>query len=170
MKLAFCLAVAVLCGCSPAPEPPPRSIAADAPRAEPLRFAFVTLDGRPVTAATYHGRMTVVALVATYDSASQAQALFVETAFRKHTPRINALMLVLEPESNRTLVETFVEVLALHYDVAFADADTIAGEGPFRGLHHVPSIVLLDKNGREVWRNLGVIDDRALGEAITAHE
>lgn len=151
---------------------PVYGVASEAPAASgpARRFSYVTLGGKRVSHKSYAGRMTVIALVATYDTASQAQARFVNQLYVHHTPRVNALLLVLEPPHHRPLVEAFVQSLDLRYDVAIADPQTIAGEGPFPGLHHVPSVVLLDREGREVWRNLGVADDETLGAAIRQHD
>ena len=51
-----------------------------------------------------------------------------------------------------------------------ADAATIVGEGPFAGLHHVPSVVILDKEGREAWRHVGFVDQARLEAAVKAVE
>jgi hypothetical protein len=110
--------------------------------------------------------MTVVGFAATYDIGSQAQARFINEVVFKHTPRINALLLVLEPPENRPLVEAFASSLDLHYDVAQADEATTSGRGPFPGLHHVPAVVVLDRRGREVWRHLGLVEANTLHEKI----
>lgn len=164
MSLAVALAA---CGGAEPTEPVYR-VATEVPSASgpKRRFAYQTLDGRRVGHLSYAGRMTLIAFVATYDTASQAQARFVNEVVATHAPRINALLLVLEPPHHAPLVEAFVQSLDLRYDVAMADAETIAGEGPFTGLHHVPSVVLLDREGREVWRNLGVVSDEQLRKAI----
>jgi hypothetical protein len=60
------------------------------------------------------------------------------------------------------MVEAFVAALNLPYPVAMADRATLAGEGPFRGLHHVPSIVILDREGREAHRRLGIANTTTL--------
>ena len=119
-------------------------------------FAFPLVDGGMITSGALRGRMTVVALAATYDTASQAQARFLNAVVMRYKPRINAVLLVLEPAHHAPLVQAFAASLNLRYPVAIADKDTIAGKGPFPGLHHVPSLVLLDRQGREVWRQLGV--------------
>jgi hypothetical protein len=75
-------------------------------------------------------------------------------------------MLVMEPPQNAPLAQAFADSLGLSYDVALADAATIAGKGAFPGLHHVPSIVLLDRGGREVWRHIGVVEAQELDRAI----
>jgi len=54
--------------------------------------------------------------------------------------------------------------------VALADSATIAGDGPFAGLHHVPSIVILDRESREVFRHVGLIEEAALEQAIRSVE
>ncbi len=174
--LSACSCAALLLACAPAeaprrPSPSPAASSASAvPTGDVTSFVFMTIDGRAVSSAGYRGRMTVIVFVATYDTASLAQARFVNSVFRRHTPRINALMLALEPSQNAPLVETFAHTLELGYDVALADEATIAGKGPFPGLHHVPALVLLDRDGREVWRHLGVTDARTLDDAITAHD
>lgn len=157
------------CGAEPveAPDEAPDPVATT-PSGKPERtFSYVTLDRRLVTHLTYRGRMTVIVFAATYDAGSQVQARFVETVFRRHAPRINAMMVVMEAPQNAPLAQAFADSLGLSFDVVMADAATIAGEGPFPGLHHVPSVVLLDRRGREVWRYLGVVEARALDDAIS---
>ncbi len=125
------------------------------------------IAGEPVDLIeTLAGRLSVVAFLATYDVASQAQARFLSSVSRSHKPRINVAALVLEQPENKPLVEAFVGVLHLNYPVALADAATIAGEGPFAGLHHVPSVVILDREGREAWRHIGLTDEAALDAAL----
>ncbi|WP_437631257.1 TlpA family protein disulfide reductase [Sorangium sp. So ce854] len=140
---------------------------AEVPARGPVRaFSYETLDGRELSTASLAGRFSVIGFVATYDMASQAEARFLAGLFRDHTPRINAALLVLEASENRPLIEAFVATLKLPYPVALADAPTIAGEGPFAGLHHVPSVVILDPEGREAFRHVGLITQEALEEVL----
>jgi hypothetical protein len=150
-------------GAEPAPEMP---LTAE-PRVGPVRdFRFDGLDGRPVTGTSLRGRMTVIAFATTYDAASQAQARFVQSLLRSHAPRINALLLVLEPPHHQPLVAAFAATLELSYPVAIADAATIAGKGTFAGLQHVPAVVVLDREGREVWRRVGLVEQEDLDAAL----
>jgi hypothetical protein len=112
----------------------------------------------------------VIGFVTTYDVASQAEARFLAGLLRDHKPRLNVALLVLEPPENRPLVEAFAATLKLPYPVALAGAATIAGEGPFAGLHHVPSVVILDREGREALRQLGFTTQNALEELVRAVE
>lgn len=169
----FLLLLASLVACTPEPvvaETPPLAVTAAAPTGPVRSFAFRTIAGSAVTSEGYKGRMTLVGFAATYDMGSHAQARFINEVVFKHTPRINALLLVLEPPNHRPLVEAFASSLDLRYDVVHADEATTAGNGPFKGLHHVPSVVLLDRDGREVWRNLGLITADKLSEAIAKHD
>jgi hypothetical protein len=165
--LAMCVAA---CGASEAKSTPPPKPVVVAPRGAKVHFEFTTLSGAPLSTSTLAGRISVIGFAATYDFASQAQARFLAVLLRKHTPRINVALLVLEPPENQVLVETFVQTLRLPYPVALADAATIAGQGPFTGLHHVPSVVILDAEGREASRHLGMMDDAALEKAVRAVE
>jgi hypothetical protein len=147
------LAALNACGSPPPPvEAPPAPV--EGPR---VLFSYPTIDGGTLSTETLAGRNSVLAFVTTYDPASQAQARFLTGVVRRHVPRINAGIIVLEPEEHRPLIEAFGHALGLPYPVALGDKATIAGEGPFQGLHHVPSIVILDRDGREVWRHLGIV-------------
>lgn len=176
IRTALWLAAAATIACSSDPEPvapkPPSSPFAIVPvgAAPERRFAFNTVDGKLVNQGNFRGRMTVVALAATYDTASLAQVRFLETLVRTHTPRINALLLLLDPPENRPLVDAFAASLDVSFPVAVADEATRAGKGAFPGLHHVPSVVILDRQSREVWRKLGLSDGRELASALNAHD
>ena len=135
-----------------------------------MHFVFETLEGKAITSVGLRGRVTVVAFLTTYDFPSQAEARFLSSIARRHTPRVNVVGLILEAAENRPLAEAFTAALALPYAVCLADEATIAGEGAFAGLHHVPSIVILDREGREAYRHVGLIEEAAIEEAIRAVE
>jgi hypothetical protein len=137
---------------------------------DPVRFSYETLQGKALTSESLRGRITVIAFLTTYDFPSQAQARFLSSVTRRHTPRINVVGLILEAPENRPLAEAFTDALTLPYPVALADEATIAGEGAFAGLHHVPSTVILDRQGREAYRHVGLLDEIQLESAIRAVE
>lgn len=161
--------VLVACGAS-GPSAEPAQPLALAPSRSPVQFAFETLDGQSLSTESLHGRISAIAFIATYDVASQAQARFLAAIARTHVPRINAALLVLEAPENLPLIQAFTEALPFKGPVAMADAATIAGKGPFAGLHHVPAVVLLDRRGVEVWRSVGLTEEAALEEAIVRAE
>jgi len=137
------------------PEPPP-------PDSPPIDFVYETADGGRLTAAELRGRFTVLAFVATYDLASQAQVKILGLVQRDHTPRVNVAVIAMEPVENRPLVIAFQQSLDLHFPVAIADARTVEGRGPFSGLNQVPSTVILDREGREVFRHAGTLDEKKI--------
>lgn len=170
LRLALALAAAAFacaaCGAPPAESQ--KSVAPVAPlaaRGPVLRFSFEAIDGRKISTESLAGRVSVIGFYTTYDFASQVQARTLASVARHHVPRINVAGLVLEPPENRMLIEAFASTLNLGYPIALADTLTITGNGPFAGLHHVPSVVILDREGREVWRKIGLIDEAAL-EAV----
>ncbi|MDC3955635.1 TlpA family protein disulfide reductase [Polyangium jinanense] len=165
LLLAF-LAAPVACSSTPPPDAPTQPLV----RGPRIVFSYETLDGGALSTDTVAGRYTVIGFVATYDDSSHAQARFLSTLVRRHVPRINAGLVVLEPPHHKLLVESFAKVVDPPYPVAMADEATIAGAGPFQGLHHVPSVVILDPQGREVFRNLGLATADALDAALRALE
>ena len=176
MMLAALWFVAPWCllGCPPSAEPEepmsgPAAVTPSGPA--PVRsFSFATVDGGRVTHTMLRGRMTVIAMVAPFDGASQAQVQFLEVLSRRHQPRINAMLLVFDHPNNRPLVDIFASHFAVSFPVALADSATLAGKGPFVGLNVVPSVVILDRQSREVWRHYGLVDTKTLSEAVGAHD
>lgn len=144
-------------------------VAASAP-GPVLNYAFTAVDGRPISTEAFVNRVTVIGFFTTYDVHSQIEARFLASLAKRHTPRINAAAVMLEAPENQPLVDAFVVSLGLPYPVAMGDAATIAGGGPFAGLHHVPSVVILDREGREAFRRVGFLDEASLEAAVRAVE
>jgi hypothetical protein len=156
-------------GCASKGQAPDASVSANTSTA-PLQFAYTAIDGRAISTEKLRNRISVIGFFTTYDMASQQQAHFLGLLERHHTPRLNVAALMLEAPENLPLVEAFVASLGLRYPVAIADSATIAGEGPFTGLHHVPSVVILDRAGKEVWRHVGFLNEAGLEAAARAVE
>ena len=151
--LLLTIALGAACA-SQRPEPQP--VFAEIPRGSPLSFQYQLADGKGVlTSQVLRGRSTVIAFLTTYDLASQAQARFLSGLMRKHE-LINIAAIVLEPPDNRPLIVAFRDALELEYPVALGDASLIAGHGPFGDVRSVPSTVVLDSEGRLVWRHVGL--------------
>lgn len=138
------------------------------PPSAPISFAYPTTDGQTLSTSSLAGRYSVIAFITTYDHFSQAQARFLSTVVNKHVPRINAGAIVLEPPENRILVEAFTKVVAPPYPVAMGDEAAIRGEGPFVDMREVPSIIILDPQGREVWRHKGLANKDVIDAALDA--
>ena len=163
--LSFGAAACVDAGPPPIVQPP-----APEPGGPPVSFAYETADGGILTAASLRGRYTVIAFAATYDLTSQAQLKVLTQIQRDHKPRLNVAALVLEPAENKPIVVAFANGLGFAFPVAIADERTLAGHGPFEGLRAVPSVVILDREGREVLRHVGPLDKKQLEDALTSVE
>jgi hypothetical protein len=167
--LALILALSAA-GCSGKTASAPPLVPASLASGPPVAFSYEALSGKPLSTESVAGRVTVIGFIATYDLHSQAEVRFLTSLGRNHVPRINVAFLVLEAPENLPMIKAFVASLGITDPVAIADADTIAGKGPFTGLHHVPSVVILDQQGREVWRHLGILQERELEQAVRAVE
>lgn len=148
--------------CVPAEPLPPDVPPAPPPSSPPVEFGYPTTGGGRLTSVELRGRFAVIALVTTYDLASQAQLKVLGLLARNHAPRINVAAIALEPVENAPLVEAYATGLRLPFPIALADERTVEGRGPFEGLRHVPSIVILDRDGREVFRHIGAMDEKPI--------
>ncbi|MCC6648241.1 MAG: TlpA family protein disulfide reductase [Polyangiaceae bacterium] len=158
-------ALVALAGCGSTRAPSPRPAHA-APSGPPVEFSFESIDERDVSSAALRGRATVIAFVTTYAAPSTIQARYLKKVAADHVPRINAALVFYEQAENRPLVRIFRDALGLSLPIAMADAESIAGRGAFKGLDTVPSVVVLDPSGREVWRKVGVADATELQRAL----
>ena len=89
-----------------------------------------------------------------------------EQLLHTHRPRINVGGVALEAPKYAPLVEAFAVSLELDYPVAMADYATLGGRGAFGNVRGVPTIVVLDAEGREAWRREGVATARQIEEAL----
>ncbi len=147
------------------------------PTAEPLRaerevgsvpvvFAFGTTDGSELSSETTRGRATAILFVTTYDIVSQLVAQRLEGVLRTHVPRANGGAVVLEAPKYAQLAAAYRSTLSLSYPVAMADSLTLSGGGPFGTVAQVPTLVVLDRSGREIWRRTGVAEAREIERAL----
>ncbi len=161
-------AVALLCvGCSPAApraaEPVPRS-------GPPLEFAFGVLDGTVLSAEALRGRVTALLFVTTFDLPSQAAARRLAEVQARHVPRFNAAAVALESPENATLVGVFRDTLALPYPVALADRVELQSSSAFGAVDRVPTLIVLDREGRAVRSHVGIFETPALVEWLREAE
>lgn len=156
--LGHCLA-----GCvhEPIPPEPPAVVSG-----RPLEFSYVAPDGTPISSETMRGRTTLVALVTTYDWASQLLLRRVNQALVSHVPRLNALGVVLEDPSYSVLLDTFSNSLDLAFPLVMADQATLDGSGPFAPLAYVPTLLVLDAGGGLVARLQGPVDRAQIDSAL----
>ncbi len=126
-----------------------------------VAWTFAGTDGSAVTANDMLGRVTIVLFLSTYDPASQIAAARFDHCIHTLPRRTNAIAVAMEPPDYAVLVSTFRDSLRLTYPVLMPDPATLLGQGPFGKIDVVPTWVVLDPYGREVWRGIGV---RALGE------
>jgi hypothetical protein len=123
----------------------------------PRAFDFVTIDGSHLSTAGTAGRVTVVVVITTYDLGSQVMMRELATVARSRTPRINAGAIVLEPPKNAPLVEAYAHSLQVPFPIALADQATLESRGPFGAVNVVPTTIVLDADGNEVWRREGAM-------------
>jgi peroxiredoxin len=136
-------------------------------RSEAISFAFGTTDGGEFSSRGTRGRATLVLFVTTYDLPSQLQARRLDDLLRRFRPRANAGAVVLEAPKYAVFADAFRSTLSLSYPVAIADDDTRERHGPFGRVDRVPTLVILDRDGREVWRKSGVVSTKEIETELT---
>lgn len=139
-------------------------------KGDPLAFRYPNVLGGDLASDDLRGRVTVLLLITTYDVPSQAEVEFLTRLHKEHVPRLNTALIVLEPPESRDIVREYVRALAIDYPVGMADAATIAGRGPFKELQHVPSVIILDREGKERFRHLGPMKYADLKAAVNKVE
>ena len=106
----------------------------------------------------------------TFDLASQLMARRLNETIRRHAPRANAGAVILEAPNHGPLAEVFRQSLGLVYPVAMADSLGTLEGGPFGVVDRVPTLVVLDRSGRQRFRRSGVLTLEELDEALRAAE
>jgi hypothetical protein len=163
--IAALFTASVACGGAAKPEPIP-GVSAQPDSRAPIEFEFDSLDNRPVNAASTRGAPTVIAFTTTWDLMSQAQVDFLVKMAKHDGESVHYALVALQESKDRELVEVYAQKLGVEFPVALADAATIAGGGPFGDVHNVPTVVVLDKQGRLVWLHPGVAKSAEIRAAM----
>ena len=132
----------------------------------PVEFGFPASQGEVVSSETTRGRATALAFVTTYDLASQVVLRRLSEVVVQFVPRVNAAAIVVEPPLYAELLPAYRESLALPFPVVIADFATQQGHGAFGEIANVPTLVVLDREGREVWRRQGPLTAEEIENAL----
>lgn len=133
-------------------------------------FSYGTPEGEEFGSATTRGRVTALLFVTTFDLPSQLMARRLDEVVRRHRPRVNAAAIVLEAPDHAPLAEVFRTTLGLAYPVGLALTPGVQSEGPFGTIDRVPTLIVLDRRGREVTRRYGALEERDIVAALLRAE
>ena len=135
----------------------------------PAKFEYDSLDDRPVSSASMKGRLAVIAFITTWDIASQAQVDFLVPMSKRDGDRVAYALVALQERRDRELIEVYRTKLGVTFPVALADPETVAGTGPFGDVHVVPTVVVLDREGRVIWRSVGLARSEDIRREMRGH-
>ena len=157
-RVVIVAAIAMM-ACGPKTAEPPVGVS-DKPGAalpeRPVTYAFDTLDERPVTSAAHRGKPTLLALVTTGDIVGQAQVDNLVAMAKNDGAKVNYALIAMHPRKEIVLVEAYMSALKIEFPVALGDPSVMTSAGPFGEISAVPTIVLLDRDGRIAWKHTGL--------------
>jgi thiol-disulfide isomerase/thioredoxin len=129
----------------------------------PIRFSFDSLDARAVSSDATRGKPTLVTFVTTWNLACQAQVGYLVAMAKNDADRTNYVLVGLHERGERELLEQYRDVMHVEFPVAMGDAASVAAFGDVTA---VPTLVLLDRSGREVWRKVGLAKSDEIRDAM----
>lgn len=154
--------LAVLCACGPK-EPEGPAIGVSTKGGTPLpsiekatQYAFDSLDERPVSSEAHRGKPTIIAFVTTGDIVGQAQVSYLVHMAKNDGDRVNYALVALHPRKEIVLVDSYRKTLGVEFPVALGDHSATNAAGPFGEIPAVPTIVVLDREGRILWKHTGL--------------
>ena len=147
-------------GCGPKqPEGPPVGVSekpGDKFPDRPATYEFDTLDERPVSSSAHRGKPTILAFVTTGDIVGQAQVDYLVAMAKNDGAKVNYALIALHPRKEIMLVEAYMSALKVEFPVALGDPSVMGPQGPFGEISAVPTIVILDREGKIVWKHTGL--------------
>ena len=156
-----------MAGCGPKTgEGPPVGISTKEGSSPPIdkavSFAFDSLDERPVTSESMRGKPTVIAFITTGDIVGQAQVSYLVHMAKNDGERVNYVVVALHPRKELILVDSYRRTLGVEFPVALGGPSATTAAGPFGEIPAVPTIVILDRDGRIVWKHTGLAKSEEL--------
>ena len=133
---------------------------------KPTVYAFDPLDDeRPVNSEAHRGKPVVMAFVTTGDLTSQAQVGFLNAMAKNDGDKVHYALIAIHPRKEIILVETYRKATGVEFPVALGDGPSTSAGGPFGEIPAVPTVVVLDRFGKLVWKHTGL----AKAEEIRVH-
>jgi hypothetical protein len=159
------LAIALVAiGCGGGAKTSPAGVSVTESGEAPI-WEFSSLDARPVSSVALMGKPVALVFVTTYDPISQQQVNF-DLPIVDEFPNVTFALVALQEPSARELVEIYRDTLKIKFPVALADAATIAGGGTLGDVHHIPTTVLVGRDGKIAWRHEGGVMPAELREHL----
>ncbi len=161
-SLLWVAALAVLVACGPkADAGPPVGVSIKGgpplpPTDKSIQYAFDPVDDRPVSSETMRGKPTIITFVTTGDIVGQAQVSYLVHMAKNDADRINYVLVALHPRKEIVLVDAYRKTLGVEFPVALGDASVTNATGPFGEIPAVPTIVILDREQRIIWKHTGL--------------
>lgn len=163
-RLGACVAASLVfaLGCGPrAPSGPAVGVSTKDLDGAPVSdaavaFEFDALDERPVSSAAMRGKPSVLAFVTTGDLIGQAQVSYLVHMAKNDGEEVNYAVVAIHPRKEIVLVEAYRDTLGVEFPVALAEPAATHAGGPFGEIPAVPTIVVLDRLGRVVWKHTGL--------------
>lgn len=159
-------------GCGPKEaEGPPVGLSthegtATMPSDKPTTYAFDPLDDdHPVSSDAHRGKPVVLAFITTGDIVCQAQVGFLNAMAKNDGDRVHYAAIALHPRREIVLVETYRKSIGIEFPIALGDGASTSPAGPFGEVPAVPTVVVLDRFGKLVWKHTGL----AKADEIRAH-
>jgi len=125
------------------------------PMDRPINFVFDSLDERPVSSDAMRGKPSVIVFVTTGDLTGQAQVDYLVAMAKNDKDKVNYAIVALHPRREIVLVDAYVRALKVDFPVALGDASAMTN-GPFGEILTVPTVVVLDHEGRIAWKHTGL--------------
>jgi hypothetical protein len=132
-------------------------------------YAFDSLDERPVSSESMRGKTTVIVFVTTGDIVGQAQVSYVVHMAKNDGNRVNYVVVALHPRKEVVLVESYRDTLGVTFPVALGEGAASSAGGPFGEIAAVPTIVVLDPDGRIVWKHTGLAKSEEIRRHMHGH-
>jgi hypothetical protein len=151
--------LAIACG-PKAAEGPPVGVStkegSTLPIDKAVAYSFDSIDDRPVNSDAMRGKPTVIAFITTGDIVGQAQVSYLVHMAKNDGDRVNYVVVALHPRKELVLVAAYRDTLGVEFPVALGDSSAMNAAGPFGEIPAVPTIVILDRDSRVVWKHTGL--------------
>ena len=159
LALAALAFAALLLACGPKPVETPVGVS-DKPGPSfpdrPVSYVFDSLDERPVSSAAHRGKPTILAFVTTGDIVGQAQVDYLVAMAKNDGAKVNYALVAMHPRKEIVLVEAYMSALKIEFPVALGDPSVMTSQGPFGEFSAVPTVIILDREGKITWKHTGL--------------
>jgi peroxiredoxin len=126
-------------------------------------FSLTDIYGNTFSLSDYKGRIVILDFMATWCSPCREEIRYLKKVFDKYADRVIIISISVSPDYD---TDERLQKFVKEYEITWTIARDTANVAELYDISAIPTVVIVDREGRIVYRRVGLVDDITLSLEI----